>query len=100
MSSLSYTDRIFLLSSFHDLDKKGIYGGKAFWIKLCSITKYIGLPGRCRELVDEVYDMGGDFMTTSERYYDLHGETYDEYCVPSFEEDKFEEDLYNESINN
>lgn len=87
------------MSNFHALDAKGMYSGRAFWEKLIRVTFNDGIqvssPQLMEDICMELLECDIELDMWDERYFRLHGEFYDDYCVPTYEED-FENGLIEE----
>lgn len=81
-----------IMDHYYSLDQKGLYSGDTFWCQLSyRLNADESLPymewhqwkGHCKYLLS----LGPELETFEERYFNMHGEYYEDYRVNTYEED-------------
>lgn len=105
-----YSERLALMNHFYDLERKGLFCD-GFWTRLATNINNDPDMGQVSHMTPMEIKRAVDFFLTrsdltndDERYYESHGEWYEDYCIPTFEEDEElvedEEDDDEESLYN
>lgn len=94
---LTHHERLVILSIYHELDSKGLYGDMDFWPRLAmrlnadpeleAINVHI-TSDIARDMVDWIYSLGTNLNTFEEQFFEDYGERYEDWCVPTIEEDE------------
>lgn len=92
-------DQHTIIDHYYSLDSKGLYSGDTFWCQLSyRLNADKNLPymewtqwkNHCLYLLS----LGPDMETDEERYFNLHGEYYEDYRVNTYEEDLEEGNVF------
>lgn len=100
------TQRMVMLEHFHSLEDRDLYRGSDFWRRLTTkINNDIMMEGmphmtptEIKSGIDYFLSLGTAQKNDDERYFDAHGEYYEDYCVPSYESDMEEEEEYRRNL--
>jgi hypothetical protein len=91
----THYERLCVMSNFYELDNKGLYSDMDFWPRLASrinadpdlkdfphVTSQVA-----RGLVNWCLRLGRNLKTFEEQFFEDYGMTYEEYTVPSIDEE-------------
>ena len=85
-------DATTIMDHYHALTRKGLYADDTFW---CQLTYRLNADESLddmewrewRSYCNYLISLGPEIETTEERYFNMHGEYYDDYRVNTYEED-------------
>ena len=94
---LTHHERLVIISTYYELDSKGLYGDMDFWPRLAmrlnadpdlgDIDVHI-TSDMARDMVDWILSLGSNLNTFEEQFFDDYGERYEDWRVPTYEEDE------------
>lgn len=104
MDFTNYEDKL-LVDTVLELEDKCLYTGRDFWSKIRLKMRFdMNVPERNCNVLEKrfnyLYSLGYEMKSNEEKYYDIFGEYYDDYKVPSYEEDMMDNIDYNDNEEN
>lgn len=90
-----YQERLTAIAHYYELDRKGLYSGDNFWIRLSYILNnepdLSDIPSftwkEWKQHCNDIFDMGPTLKTFDERYFEEYGELYEDNDIPEPDDD-------------